>query len=102
MELRGLLAFVDSFLEFVPGCEFGDSTGGDFNGRSGLRVPAVACLALRDGERTESDQGYPVPFFEGSSYAVHGGIDRGRRLRFGNTAGSGDAVNQISFIHALS
>ena len=75
---------------------------GDLDGRARLRVPAIASLALRDGERSESDQRYPVTFFEGSSYAVHGGIDRGCRLRFGNTAGSSAAINEICFVHALS
>src|ERR1019366_3675827 len=97
-----LLAFVDHFLEFVPGSEFGDSTSSDLDGGTRLRVSAIAGLTLRDGERAESDQGYPVTFSKGSGNAVHGGVDRGRRLRLCNTAGFGDAVNQISFVHALS
>src|SRR5258706_3230725 len=97
-----LFPFIDCFLEFVSRCEFCDTASGDLDGRSCLRVPAIASLALGDGECSESDQGYPVPFFEGSSYAVHGGIDRGRRLRLRNTAGSGDPINEICFVHALS
>src|SRR5208282_1470221 len=97
-----LLTFIDHFLEFVSGSEFGDSTSSDLDGGTRLRVSAIAGLALRDGKRAESNQGYPVPFSKGSGNAVHGGIDRGRCLRLGNVAGSGDPVNQISFIHALS
>src|SRR5882757_423474 len=97
-----LFPFIDCFLEFVSRCEFCDTASGDLYGRSCLRVPAIASLALGDGECSESDQGYPVPFFEGRSYAVHGGIDRGRRLRLRNTAGSGDPINEICFVHALS
>jgi hypothetical protein len=97
-----LLTFIDYFLEFVSGSEFGDSTGSDFDGGTRLWVSAIAGFALRDGKRAESDQRYTVPFSKGSGNAVHGGVDRDRRLRLGNTAGSGNPVNQISFIHALS
>src|SRR5271157_2938534 len=97
-----LLTFVDYLLEFVSGSEFGDSTSSNLDGGTRLRVSAIAGLALRDGKRAESNQGYPVPFSKGSGNAVHGGVDRGRCLRLGNVAGSGDPVNQISFIHALS
>jgi hypothetical protein len=93
---------VDCLLEFVPGSEFGDSTGSYFDGGTGLRISAIAGLALRDGKRAEPNQSYPVTFSKGSSNTVHGGVDRGGRLGLGNTAGSGDPVNQISFIHALS
>jgi len=97
-----LLTFINHFLEFVSGSEFGDFTSSYLDGGTRLRVSAVTGLALRDGKRAESDQSYPVPFAKGSSNAVHSGIDRGRRLRLGNIAGSGDPVNQISFIHAFS
>src|ERR1700690_235623 len=102
-KIRGpLLAFIDHFLEFISGREFSDSSSGYLYRGTRLRVSAIAGLARRDGKRAKSDQGYPVPFAKGSSDAVHGGVDRGRCLRLRNTAGSGDPVNQISFVHALS
>src|SRR5215467_8278690 len=64
-ECWALFPFVDGFLEFVSRSEFCNAASGNFDRRSGLWVPAIASLALRDGERTESDQGYPVPFLEG-------------------------------------
>src|ERR1700733_2099242 len=75
------LTFVDYFLEFVSGSEFGDSAGSDLDGGTRLRVSAIAGLSLRDRERAETDQCNPVSFAKGSGDAVHGGVDCGRRLR---------------------
>jgi len=60
-----LFTSVDYFFEFVSRCEFGDSTGGYFDGGTCLRVPAISGLALRDGKSAETDQRNPVPFCEG-------------------------------------
>src|ERR1700674_4944610 len=76
-----LLTFINHFLEFISGSKFGDSTGSDLDGCTRLRVSAIAGLTLRDGKRAEPNQGNPVPFSKGSRNAVHGGVDRGRRLR---------------------
>ena len=76
-----LLTFVDYFLQFITGSKFGDSTSSYLDGGDRLRVSAIAGLTLRDGKCAESNQGYPVPFSKGSGDAVHGGVDRGRRLR---------------------
>jgi len=98
----GLLAFVDYFFEFVTGSEFRDSAGSDLDGGTRLRVAAVAGLTLRDGKGAKPNQGDPVSFAKGGGYAIDGGVDSGRCLSLGNVAGSGNPVNQISFVHALS
>jgi hypothetical protein len=94
-----LFAFVDNLLEFVSGGEFRYSAGSNLNSGSGLRVPTIAGLALRNAKGSESDQGDSVPPSEGSSYAIDDSIDRGGGPRFRDFAGYGDPVNEVSFIH---
>src|SRR5580704_12192665 len=84
--LGPLLTFIHDFLQLISGSKFGDSTGSDLDGGTRLRVSAITGLTLRDGKCAESNQGDSVPFFKGSGNAVHGGVDRGRRLRLRNVA----------------
>src|SRR5215470_10881918 len=72
-----LLAFVDYFLEFDARSKLGNSAGSDLDGRSRLRVSAIAGLALRDGKGTETNQGYPISLAKCGRDAVHGGVDCG-------------------------
>ena len=101
-EMGCLLALVYDFLEFDARSKFGNSAGSDLDGRSRLRVPAIAGLALRDGKRAETNQGYPISLAKCGRDALHSGVNCGRRLRLGNTAGASDPVNEIGFVHALS
>jgi hypothetical protein len=102
-EITGpLLTSVHYLLEFDSGSEFSDSPGSDLDGGARLRVSAIAGLVLRDGKRAEPDQGNPFAFSKGSGNAVHGGVYCGCRLRLRYAAGSGDPINQISFVHGFS
>jgi len=58
-------------------------------------------LALRDGERAESNQGYRSPLRR-AAVTLSTVVSIAVSPALGNTAGSGDPVNQISFVHALS
>src|SRR6185312_11465580 len=72
-----LLAARNRFLQFNPGRELGHATRGNLDQRTGLRVAAIARLALRDVEGSESDDGDPLAFLQRGGDAVHHGLDGG-------------------------
>src|SRR5215472_5615983 len=100
--MSALLSSIDCFLEFGTGAEFGHAAGGNLDGRAGLRIAAVARLALRDRESSEPDQGNAVPFFQSPGNAVYRGVDGGSRLGLADAAVGSNAVNQVCFVHRSS
>src|ERR1700745_2069113 len=93
---------VDRFFEFSSRGNLRDAAGGDLNRGTRLRVAPIAGFSLGNGERPKTNQSYPVSLFEGSSDAVHGGVDRSCRLCLAHVAGARDTVHEISFVHLLS
>jgi hypothetical protein len=67
-----------------------------------LRVTPIAGFSLGYREGAETNQGDPITFFEGSSNAVHGGVDGSTSLSFADVAGGRNPVNEIGFVHRLS
>src|ERR1700751_4826082 len=97
-----VLFAVDPFFEFSPRGKLRDAAGGDLNRGTRLRVAPIAGFSLGNGERPKTNQSYPVSLFEGSSDAVHGGVDRCCRLRLAHVTGARDTVHEISFVHLFS
>jgi hypothetical protein len=97
-----LLLSVDRFPQLSTWCEFCYLSGSDLDCGARLRVAPVPCLPLGDRESAETNQGYPIPFPEGSSDAVHGCINRSIRLRLADFTCACNLVNEIGFIHFFS
>src|SRR5437879_1509097 len=96
------LLSVDCFLQLSTWCEFCYFSGSDLDCGTRLRVAPVPCLPLGDRESAETNQGYPIPFPEGSCDAFHGCINRSIRLRLADFTCACNLVNEIGFIHFFS
>jgi hypothetical protein len=102
VKLGPLLTAVDGFLEFGSGRKLCYLPGSDLDGGARLWVTPIAGLSLRYREGAETNQRYPITFFQGSRNAVYGCVDCGSRLRFTDAATRCDSVNEIGFVHRLS
>jgi len=98
---RALYFLLTAFFSSAPGVNFAT-----FRAAILIVAPsagcAVPCLPLGDRESAETNQGYPIPFPEGSSDAVHGCINRSIRLRLADFTCARNLVNEIGFIHFFS
>src|ERR1700674_2551655 len=98
-ETGPLLTAVDGFLEFGAGGKLCHLPGSDLDGGARLRVTPIAGLSLGNREGAKTNQRYPITFFQGRRYAVHGCVDCGSRLHLTDAATRCDTVNEIGFVH---
>src|SRR5271166_453032 len=93
------LLLVDVLLELDAGSELGNAAGSDLEDASGLRIAAVAGLALRNREGSEANQGDAIAFLERDGYGVNEGIDGGGSAGLANAGRGRDFINEISLVH---
>jgi hypothetical protein len=96
------LLLIDCLFQFSSGGKLRDFPGSDLDSCAGLRIAPVPGLSLRHRESAETYQSHAITFPQSRSNAAHGGIYRGRSLRFADFASACDLVNQIGFIHSFS
>src|SRR5581483_10348025 len=97
-----LLTAVYRLLQFRPWGKLRDFAGGNLNGGTSLRVPAVAGLSLRDGKCAKPNQSHPISLFQSGGNAIHRGVDCSRCLCLADLACGRNTVNEIGFVHRFS
>src|SRR6185437_3621731 len=97
-----LLAAVDGLFQFCAGGELCHATGSDLDGGAGLRVPAVARFALRNGKGSKADEGDAVAFLQCAGDALHGRVDCAGSLGLADAASRSNTIDKICFIHGSS
>lgn len=91
---------VDRVFQGLAGFEGRNFTGGDFDGRTGLRVATGTSGTLAHGESTETYQGNLVTLFQSFTYRIDEGIQRTTSSGFGDIGTVCNFVNQLRFIHS--
>ncbi len=91
---------VDRVFQGLAGFEGRNFTGGDFDGRTSLRVTARTGGTLAHGESTEANQCNLVTLFQSFAHGIDEGIQRTASGSFGDISTVCNLVNQLRFIHS--
>ncbi len=99
-DVKSAPGLVDRVFQGLAGFEGRNFTGGDFNGRTSLRVTARTSSTLANCESTETNQRNLVTLFQSFTYCIDEGIQRTASSGFGDISTVCNLVNQLRFIHS--
>lgn len=99
-DVKSAPGLVDRVFQGLAGFEGRNFTGGDFDGRTSLRVTARTSSTLAYSESTETNQSNLVTLFQSFTYCIDEGIQRTASSGFGDISTVCNLVNQLRFIHS--